>query len=279
VREFYQGPINPRTGERIYAGNPRGSEANSGFPAAFATLAPEPVIRWALGLSGLEQLTFDFDKDMDAVDEALAARLNANTADLEEFKSHGGTLILAHGFADPRSPTLNTIAYYERLIASQTLEDGHGQQEREEALRRTKEFARLFLFPGVGHCRDGAGPDSANGDLFPGPLTEKIARVALDPLVQWVEQGIAPDQMIAYHVTNNVQDFSRPICAYPALARYKGRGDTTKASSFRCVADGDHDDNQPPAAKYLDDGDNYPIVPITPTDDRDHGHDHPDDDR
>ena len=185
-------------------------------------------------------------------------------------RSHGGKLILAHGFADPRSPTLNTVDYYERLIASQTREGRYDMGEREEALRRTQEFARLFLFPGVGHCRDGAGPDSAKGDLAPG-LAEKIARIALDPLVQWVEHGIAPDQIIAYHVTNNTQDFSRPVCPYPASPRYRGVGDTTKASSFTCVADSDRDDNQPPAPKYLNDRDNYPIVPI---DDNDHSHDH-----
>jgi len=94
--------------------------------------------------------------------------------------------------------------------------------------------------------------------------------------VQWVEHGIAPDQIIAYHVTNDVTDLSRPVCPYPALPRYKGVGDTTKASSFVCVADEHHDDNQPPAPRSLDDGDNYPIVPITPTDDHDHGHDHDD---
>jgi hypothetical protein len=42
------------------------------------------------------------------------------------------------------------------------------------------------------------------------------------------------------------------------------------------VVDEDHDDNQPPAPIYLDDGDNYPIVPITPTGDQDHCHDHND---
>ena len=46
-------------------------------------------------------------------DEELAFILNGNTADLEEFKSQGGKLILTNGFADPRSPTLNTVAYYE----------------------------------------------------------------------------------------------------------------------------------------------------------------------
>ena len=84
--------------------------------------------------------------------------------------------------------------------------------------------------------------------------------------MQWVEQGIAPDQIIAYHVANGVQDFSRPVCPYPELPRYSGVGDTTQASSFLCTADSDRDDNQPPAPKYLNDGDNYPIVPI---DDRD----------
>jgi hypothetical protein len=67
-----------------------------------------------------------------------------------------------------------------------------------------------------------------------------------------------------------VTDFSRPVCSYPALPRYKGGG-RSEANSFACADDSDRDDNQPPAPKYLNDGDNYPIVPI---DDRDHRHDH-----
>jgi len=89
--------------------------------------------------------------------------------------------------------------------------------------------------------------------------------------VQWVEQGVAPDQIVASKILNGVTTFTRPFCPYPALPRYSGVGDPTKASNFVCAADRDRDDNQPPAPKYLDDGDNYPIVPI---DDRDHGHDH-----
>jgi feruloyl esterase len=116
--------------------------------------------------------TYDFNRD---IDEAMAARLNANTADLEQFQLHGGKLILWHGFADRRIPTLNTIAYYERLIASQT----PGKGERKVGLPRTQKFARLFLAPGVGHCNGGAGPDTA--DL-------------LSPLVQWVEQDVAPNR-------------------------------------------------------------------------------------
>jgi feruloyl esterase len=137
-------------------------------------------------------------------------------------------------------------------------------------LRRTQDFARLFLFPGVSHCGGGAGPDTIQGDTIPlsgGHFT--ITRVALDPLVQWVEHGITPDRIIAAKVTGGVTAFTRPVCPYPELPRYSGVGDTRKASSFVCAADCDHDDNQSPAPKYLDDGDNYPIVPITPTDDHD----------
>lgn len=121
-----------------------GTIANSGFPAAFATLEGEADLKWALG-NDFDWLTFDFDHDMDTVDEELAARLNADTADLQEFKSHGGKLILTHGFADPQSPTLNTIAYYERLITSQTREGRHDEGERKEALRRTQEIAMATI--------------------------------------------------------------------------------------------------------------------------------------
>jgi feruloyl esterase len=268
MRKYYGGPINPRTDERIYAGRVRGGDSNPLFGSGPTAMTGFSTY-WVFG-NDFDWLTFDFDHDMDALDDAMAARLNANTADLKEFKSRGGKLILTHGFADPAVPTLNTVDYYERLIAGQTREGRHDEGERSEALRRTQEFARLFLFPGVGHCSGGAGPDRVESDLTP-PPGDTIARIALDPLVQWVEQGIAPDQIIGYKVTNGVTELSRPVCPYPALPRYSGVGDTTKASSFVCRADRDRDDNQPPAPTYLNDGDNYPIVPI---DDHDHGRDH-----
>src|SRR5262249_43032909 len=151
---------------------------------------------WVFG-NDFDWLTFDFDHDMDTLDDAMAAILNANTADLQEFKSHGGKLLLYHGLADPVVPTLNTIAYYERLIASQTREGWHDERKRGEGLHRTQEFARLFLAPGVGHCTGGAGPDNVD---------------RLSPVVQWVEQGVAPDQLVASKIVNGVTAFTRPVC-------------------------------------------------------------------
>jgi feruloyl esterase len=166
-----------------------------------------------------------------------------------------------------RSPVLVNARY-----AVSGRDDGGGQKE---ALRRTQEFARLFLFPGVSHCGGGTGPGTLEGDTLPtGPNTgnNTIEQIALDPLVQSVAHGTSPDQIIAYHVTNGVSDLSRPVCPYPELPQYKGAGDPTKAGSFVCAADSDHDDNQPPAPKYLDDGHNYPVVPVTAIHDRDYGH-------
>ena len=96
LRKFYQGPINPRTGERIYAGEVRGSESNSGYPAVIPTRVPPAAVRWSLGIA-FDWRTFDFDQDMDTVDDDLAATQDANTADLEEFRSHGGKLMLGRG--------------------------------------------------------------------------------------------------------------------------------------------------------------------------------------
>jgi feruloyl esterase len=249
MRKFYRGTINPRTGQRIYPGRSRGSEINNYGPLTIeAENQPNTsAIYWAFG-ADFDWRTFDFNHDMDQLIDDLAARLNANTADLAEFKSHGGKLFIWQGLADPRVPPLNTIDYYERLITSQTPGDGGTTGERKEGLRRTQEFARLFLAPGVGHCGGGAGADTFD---------------SVTPVFQWVEQGIAPDQLIASKIVNGVTTFTRPLCPYPALPRYRDVGDPTQASSFECIADEDHDQNQPPAPKYVDDGDNYPIVPIT----------------
>ena len=80
--------------------------------------------------------------------------------------------------------------------------------------------------------------------------------------MQWVENDIAPEQIIASKITNGVTIFTRPLCPYPARARYTGAGDPSMAANFVCVDAEDRDDNQPPDPKYLNDRHNYPIVPV-----------------
>ena len=76
------------------------------------------------------------------------------------------------------------------------------------------------MMPGVEHCFGGPGPSFVNF------LTE---------IDQWFETGNAPAQVTAYWLDEMMQpNGSRPVCAYPNVARYDGKGDTRDASSFRC---------------------------------------------
>jgi feruloyl esterase len=69
------------------------------------------------------------------------------------------------------------------------------------------------------HCTGGSGPN-----IFD----------TLSALEKWVEKGIAPDAISATHSTNNVVDRSMPLCKFPEQAHYKGSGDVTDSSNWRC---------------------------------------------
>ena len=87
---------------------------------------------------------------------------------------------------------------------------------------KTAQFARLFMAPGVAHCGGGAGP---------------IPSGQFDAVVRWVEDGTAPDTLPAVKRDQGGRvTMSRPLCQYPLVARYKGRGDTNAAASFECAA-------------------------------------------
>ena len=80
-------------------------------------------------------------------------------------------------------------------------------------------FYRLFMAPGMAHCSGGSGPNAFDMQAV---------------LEQWVERGIAPEQVVATRSTNGVVDRLRPLCAYPKVATYAGKGDTNDASNFAC---------------------------------------------
>ena len=72
----------------------------------------------------------------------------------------------------------------------------------------------------MGHCAGGPGPNTFD---------------ALTALENWVEKGIAPDKLIATHSTGGKVDRTRPLCPYPQVARYTGKGSIDEAASFACV--------------------------------------------
>ena len=100
--------------------------------------------------------TFDFDTDVELVDAKLFGVLNAVDPDLRDFKKRGGKLIVYHGWNDPGVMPQQTLDYYRqrRRVRRQ------GDRRRRRAY--TDEYLRLFMMPGVGHCRGGVGPDQAD---------------------------------------------------------------------------------------------------------------------
>src|SRR5688500_8787464 len=85
----------------------------------------------------------------------------------------------------------------------------------------TEDFVRLLMMPGVAHCGGGVGPDRHD---------------AVTAVIDWVEKGKAPDQLLVSKVTNGQTVRTRPLCPYPQVARYKGQGSIDDAANFACVA-------------------------------------------
>lgn len=245
---IYGGVRNPRTGKLVYPAEVKGAEGLLAFFLGDPSAATKPVAadlaRWVFGAQ-YDASTFDFDRDVARMDETIGPDVNANDPDLSRFAARGGKLILYHGWSDLIVSPLDSILYYERMSG------GQGGPAKEF-------FSRLFMAPGVSHCAGGAGFDRF------GQGAESVAGDAdhdlLAALDRWVETGQAPDRIIAGKVAGDGNPFAppsdgpvvatRPLCAYPQVAQYDGRGDTSSAASFRCVAAA-KPKFEWPAAEYL----------------------------
>src|SRR5206468_4275594 len=120
----------------------------------------------------------------------------------------GGKLLMYHGWADPGIAPMTSVTYYKSVL------EKVGAAKASSAIR-------LFMVPGMGHCSGGDGTDTFD------------AVAALD---RWVETGKAPDSIAASHLRGGTADRTRPLCAYPQVAVYKGNGSTDDAANFACKA-------------------------------------------
>jgi hypothetical protein len=148
--------------------------------------------------------TLDFDKDPARM-SAISAMLDATNPDLSAFKSRGGKIVMYFGLADTALTPYMGINYYEQVQKKMGAE--------------TKDFMRLFLVPGMFHCRGGIGVDRID---------------ALTPLLNWVEAGKAPERIVGTRLEGEKVTRARPLCPYPQTARYNGSGSLDDAASFTC---------------------------------------------
>ena len=152
-----------------------------------------------------DPLTFDYDRDMPKAVAKLSKMIDATNPNLSGFNARGGKLIQYHGWSDPGVSPLSSVNYYT-AIGRRLHGDPSG-------------FYRLFMVPGMQHCVGGPGPDHFD---------------ALAALEEWVEQSKAPDRLIATHLTDGKPDRTRPLCPYPQVAKWDGKGSTDVAESFIC---------------------------------------------
>ena len=229
VKDFYAGPRDS-AGSPIYAGKPLGSEpqwarlfvptpANAFFPAAvglggdhlsYLFYETDPGVAPAdlLDLAAVLDTTatppewawwqFDINDVTAGKGDVMKGITDATDPDMTRFlRHHDGRLILYHGWSDALVVPQPTVSYYEAFV--DTTFDGD--------LAAAREKARLFMVPGMGHCRGGPAPDTWD---------------RLRPLVDWVEGGSAPERLVATHRTGGAIDNQRPLCPYPERAIYRG---------------------------------------------------------
>lgn len=217
ARQFYRG-TNLISGKPVMSGFAVGGET-SGWdewltgPQSLQSNFGTEFFRWMVhGDAGWDMARFDLDRDFDAAQRRVGY-LDSDNPNIRRFVGRGGKLIIYHGWNDAAVSPFNTISYFE---AAQARSD------------RRANSMRLFMAPGMGHCFAGPGPNSFD---------------MLSELDRWVEQDTAPERVIATKYPNDLLALlkvpqqavrTRPLCAWPKVARYKGAGSTDEAANFTC---------------------------------------------
>jgi hypothetical protein len=244
LKKIYAGPADPKTGEQIYAGYEPGAEADpADWPVWIIGDGPGKGLQSFFGNTFFGEMvyqspnwnfrTFNFESDMKSVDAKFGTLLNAINPDLNAFRAHGGKMIQYHGWADSAVAPLDSIRYYNEVVASA----GKAADDR-EALHRTEDFYRLFMVPGMAHCSGGPGA-SAFGNQSPDlPIQQDPAHDVVTALDRWVERGTPPDKLIATayvggHGEQGVKS-TQLLCPYPEAASWTGHGSKLDASNFVC---------------------------------------------
>ena len=210
VNKIYSDVKNPRTGEVYFARHEPGSENgwNTMAGANPFGLALDTFRYVVFNNAEWDYKTMNFDQDMATALKA-GAMIDGLNPNLKAFYDRGGKIIQYHGWGDPQISPGSSVSYYENVLKANG------------GASKVQQNHRLFMVPGMAHC--GGGDGTSSFDMF-------------SALVQWVEQGKAPERIEAARVRNGATDRTRPLCPYPQTAQYDGSGSTDESSNFVCKA-------------------------------------------
>lgn len=174
--------------------------------------------RFALGTPVDQMLAMVNTKDATFKQSGMEFMTPPNAGDTSKVNARGGKILVFHGVSD----SIFSVNDTESWLKSVQKNSGGDASNH----------ARLFRVPGMDHCRGGAATDQFD------PVT---------PLVKWVEQGIAPERIVASARSKGnpggenkdipadwLATRTRPLCAYPTVATYGGTGSLEDEASFKC---------------------------------------------
>lgn len=225
------------TGEQVYPGWPllsafvEGQGLSEGWDNYWANprRPHEPqridyIRRWVFDDPDWSWWNFDWAGGVDRARAVMGPLTDAVDPDLDAFHRRGGKLILFTGWQDPVVSAHDVIAYHEAVTA-----------RRPDA----GDFARLFMVPGMGHCALGPGATHfSTSTRNSTPLATDAAHDVTAALERWVEEGVPPARITAAHYRDgrpeNGVRFTRPLCPWPQVPAWDGRGDPDRADSFVC---------------------------------------------
>ncbi|HWX34289.1 MAG TPA: tannase/feruloyl esterase family alpha/beta hydrolase [Steroidobacteraceae bacterium] len=247
VKKIYSGASDPVTGKPIIPGFEPGMEA---YPSTWKLWLLESM-QAKFGNSNFADVVYEgrpwdwrtsnLHDDVTLADEKEAPHVNATNPDLRTFRAHGGKLIVYHGWGDAAVAPQNSIDYYHQVrdfLAT------YPDARAPAAAATLDDFYLLFMVPGMSHCWGGVGPDSFGNEEVPAPaLVQDADHDVVLALDRWVVDSRAPERIVATKLPeqNSAQNLqreivTRPLCAYPKVARYQGKGSTNDAINFQCVA-------------------------------------------
>jgi Tannase and feruloyl esterase len=239
LKTIYAG-AHDASGKQIFPGLLPGAEEGRGGWATWVTGSEQGKSSGAFFVGGYfgnmvygkpdwDYKTANIDDALQLAFEKTGDSMDAVNPDMRPFLAHG-KLIMYHGWNDPGISPLNSVNFYNSVVAA-------------VGNKSADEWLRLYMVPGMQHCGGGPGATAFGQD-------EAAPRSGADhdiftSLVQWVEDGRAPTTIIAtkYKETDSAKDahpqveMTRPLCPYPQAAKYNGTGDKNLAASFSCATE------------------------------------------